>query len=151
MKIEPRSFLDEVIECLWPCREGCEDDAERYWREQQEQAAVDEIWQAQIAEEQAAAERAAEEADRNMPWDEKTAVKIERVLNAFPGAWRISPGALPRDSTRCVVDVPATFLPENELRITETPPMATLTNINSGVWSCEDVVYIYCHRAAICY
>ncbi|KIX05007.1 uncharacterized protein Z518_05879 [Rhinocladiella mackenziei CBS 650.93] len=83
-------------------------------------------------------------------WENRAAAKRHSVLKAIPSAWHIS-----ADQTRSdkdypnVLDILQIYLSDDELTITETPPMDTLAHVHAGIWSSEDVVRAYCHRAAI--
>ena len=85
-------------------------------------------------------------------WENRAATKRASVLKAIPSTWLIPPKQVPteRDGI-AVTDVPARYLSEDELMMTETAPMDMLAQIHAGLWSCEDVVRAYSHRAAICH
>lgn len=85
-------------------------------------------------------------------WENRAAAKRASVLRAIPSAWHLPPDDIPPDKVRLnVVDLPRKYLSEDEITITETAPMDALTQIHAGIWSSEDVVRAFCHRAAICH
>ncbi|KIW12957.1 hypothetical protein PV08_08144 [Exophiala spinifera] len=83
-------------------------------------------------------------------WESRAAAKRASVLSAIPSPWRIPNGQVPtvKDCSN-VMEIPRRYLSQEELTITETPPMDTLVHIHAGIWSAEAVVRAYCHRAAI--
>ncbi|OAP60730.1 hypothetical protein AYL99_05732 [Fonsecaea erecta] len=85
-------------------------------------------------------------------WENRAAAKRAAVLKAIPSAWHVPPDQIPLEhDNSAVIDLPAQFLSEDEITMTETPPMDTLAHIHAGIWSCEDVIRAYCHRAALCH
>ncbi|KAK5482945.1 hypothetical protein LTR43_010003 [Exophiala xenobiotica] len=84
------------------------------------------------------------------PWESRAATKRASILSAIPPAWRIPTDQIP-SSEECpkVTGFARRYLSEEELIITETPPMDTMVHIQAGIWSAEEVVRAYCHRAAI--
>ena len=83
-------------------------------------------------------------------WENKAAAKRASVLKAIPSSWRLSSDHVPSDRD-CpnVVQLARGYLSEDELIMTETAPMDTLAHIHAGIWSAEDVVRAFCHRAAV--
>src|SRR5882757_2568648 len=85
-------------------------------------------------------------------WENRATAKRASILKAIPSMWRLPPNQVtPAEDRQNVVDFPRNYLSEDELTITETAPMDTLAHIHAGIWSSEDVVRAYCHRAAICH
>ncbi|KAJ9636581.1 hypothetical protein H2204_005181 [Knufia peltigerae] len=83
-------------------------------------------------------------------WESRAAAKRASVLSAIPSQWRI-PKEQISTPTECpnVMEIPRHYLSPEELTITETPPMDTLVHIHAGIWTAEEVMRAYCHRAAI--
>jgi amidase len=89
----------------------------------------------------------------NMPhtaWEHLAAAKRSSVIKAIPTVWRLPPEQISSDCP-ATLHIPVRYLSEDERIMTETAPMDTLANIHAGIWSSEDVVRAYCHRAAICH
>ena len=85
-------------------------------------------------------------------WENRATTKRASVLKAIPATWLLAPGQTPpQTNSGPVLEMPSRYLSVDELDITETPPMHTLAHIHAGIWSSEDVVRAYCHRAAICH
>ncbi|KIW95237.1 uncharacterized protein Z519_03821 [Cladophialophora bantiana CBS 173.52] len=85
-------------------------------------------------------------------WENRAAAKRASLLKAIPSIWHVPPDQIPvGDGSPAVIDMPGKYLSEDEFTITETAPMDTLAHIHAGIWSCEDVVSAYCHRAALCH
>ncbi|OAL37034.1 hypothetical protein AYO20_03803 [Fonsecaea nubica] len=88
----------------------------------------------------------------HVAWENRAAAKRATVLKAIPSAWLVPLDQIPLgDDSSSVLDLPAKYLSPDEITFTETPPMDTLAHIHAGIWSCEDVVRAYCHRAALCH
>lgn len=88
----------------------------------------------------------------HIAWENKATAKRAAILKAIPQDWLLPfDQVLLRHTCPSVVDLPRNYLSEDEVVITETDPMDTLANIHAGVWSCEEVVRAYCHRAAVCH
>lgn len=79
-------------------------------------------------------------------WESCATSKRNRLLAAIPREWRWGES---RSQCLDVRNLPSRLLSEQDIAITELPPMDTLANIHAGVWSAEEVVRAYCHRAAI--
>ena len=86
----------------------------------------------------------------HIAWENRAAAKRASVLKAIPPAWQLPAGQILSDH-ECpnVIGLPRQYLSEEEFVITETAPMDTLAHIHSGIWSAEEVVRAFCHRAAL--
>lgn len=83
-------------------------------------------------------------------WENRAAAKRASLLKAIPPAWHIPVNQLPSvQDCPNVIELARKYLSEDELEMTETPPMDTLALIHAGTWSSEQVVQAFCHRAAI--
>ncbi|EXJ58811.1 hypothetical protein A1O7_06241 [Cladophialophora yegresii CBS 114405] len=88
----------------------------------------------------------------HVAWENRAAAKRASVQKAIPAPWRVSLDQIPRrEDGLPILDILQKHLSEDELIITEAPPLDTLASIHGGIWSSEDVVRAYCHRAAICH
>lgn len=79
-------------------------------------------------------------------WESRTVARRDSLAAAIPIEWRLADS---RGECLDVRSLPLEYLSDHEIAITELPPIDTLANIHAGVWSTEDVVRAYCHRAAI--
>lgn len=89
----------------------------------------------------------------HIAWENRAAAKRASLLKAIPARWHITrEGYWPNQvSGMRVLEMPDNHLSLRELEITETAAMDTLANLHTGVWSSEEVVRAYCHRAAVCH
>lgn len=85
---------------------------------------------------------------RPTQWEQSVHAKREALLATIPAEWRLTN---PPTFEECpnVIEWVRTILSVEELTITETPPLAILTNLHASVWSAEDVTRAFCHRAAL--
>lgn len=83
-----------------------------------------------------------------MQWESKIRHKRAALSSAIASQWAID--SIPTVEQRAnVVDWPRLVLSENDVVITESPPLAILANVHAGVWSAEDVTRAFCRRAAL--
>lgn len=82
-------------------------------------------------------------------WENRATAKRAGLLKAIPFSWHIPSDQIA--SHENVVNIARTFLSDEEMAITETAPLDTLAHIHAGIWTSEDVVRAFCHRAAICH
>lgn len=83
-----------------------------------------------------------------MTWVGLAQKKRDSLSSLIPNEWRIHlvPSAV--ECPNAWERVRAALTPE-ELEITELAPLSLLANIHAEVWSAEDVVRAFCHRAAL--
>ena len=81
-------------------------------------------------------------------WESCVHAKQEDLLASIPVEWRLT--NLPTfEQCPNVTEWHRSLLSEEEVIITETPPLATLANIHASLWSAENVTRAFCHRAAL--
>ena len=83
-------------------------------------------------------------------WETKANAKRKAQCRAIPAQWRIIDfGRTLPPNLKNVTSVPERFLSGVETLTSETPVPSLLESLRTGVWSAEEVVTAYCHRAAI--
>ena len=81
-------------------------------------------------------------------WEQLAYNKREALSASIPLEWRLIHVPSIEEYPN-VVEWPRNVLSDAELLITNTPPLAILANIHASIWSSEEVVTAFCHRAAI--
>lgn len=81
-------------------------------------------------------------------WAELAQKKREALGSLIPDDWRIHSVPSPVDCPSVLDWVRGSLTPE-EVDITEAEPLNLLANIHAQVWSSEEVVRAFCHRAAV--
>ena len=83
-------------------------------------------------------------------WHSRALSKQASLSAAIPEKWRLKGAEIPNvNGPRNVTQLPKRFLTGLEVAITETMPFEVLKNVQTGIWSAEDVTIAFCHRAAI--
>lgn len=81
-------------------------------------------------------------------WATRARAKRENLASLIPPEWRLS--AVPSiEEGPNVILWSRTFLAAEERDITESEPLSIIANIQAQIWSAEEVVRAFCHRAAI--
>lgn len=83
-----------------------------------------------------------------VPWQQLASAKRQALLAKIPIEWRLSSAPCVDDHPN-VIDWARKQLSADEVLITETPPLSILANMHASLWSSENVVSAFCHRAAL--
>lgn len=81
-------------------------------------------------------------------WAKVARKKREALNSLIPGDWRIHSVPSPIECPGVLDWVRGSLMPD-EVLITDAEPLNLLANIHAQVWSSEEVVRAFCHRAAI--
>lgn len=85
---------------------------------------------------------------QNETWQSKVDRK-RKALNALvPPEWRLS-YIPPPDERPNVITLAHDILTQDEQLVTESTALEILANISDSVWTAEEVIRAFCHRAAI--
>lgn len=81
-------------------------------------------------------------------WETRAQRKRDAIFALIPPEWRLNDIPSPQDYPN-VIRLPHDILLQDEILITEAPPLEILANITNSVWTAEEVTRAFCHRAAI--
>lgn len=84
-----------------------------------------------------------------MQWHEIARAKRDSLLARIPQQWRITEQEVSLTSAANVTELVTTHLDTLELQITEAPAFEILSNICSGIYTSQEVVLAFNHRASV--
>lgn len=81
-------------------------------------------------------------------WAKRAQQKRDALKELIPSEWRI-PVVASHGEWPSIGDLVRAALTPEELEMTEVAPLSLLANIHAQVWTTEEVVRAFCHRAAV--